>query len=81
MLVYVDGLYLVAETDLSYGVVIDPDDKDAYAWLPKSQLESVDLEEGIEGSAVMPEWLADKYDFEFEDYAHDPDDDSWGFVD
>lgn len=62
--VTVNNLVLKVETDGAFGVDAGSDD---IVWIPKSQVEAHTLFKDEKGTAVMPKWLADKNDFEYEE--------------
>ncbi len=61
--VTVENLTLHVETDAAYGVM-QPGGEET-VWIPKSMAEDIRLEKGVEGSVVIPRWLADKKDLEY----------------
>lgn len=61
--VTVQDLVTKIETAKAFGILVDEDE---VVWLPKSQIESHTLVVGQQGMAVMPRWLADKYEFDYD---------------
>jgi hypothetical protein len=70
--VYVDGLWLVQQTPMSYGVSTMEGSVVVEAWLPKSEMLRVDLDPDYEGSVIIPRWLAAEKGLAYEEWVeHD----------
>lgn len=72
--VCVTGYWLLHETDKAYGIAASGEAKKVEIWLPKSQAD-VTMAKGPDGKetkeikeAVMPRWLAEKNDLDYEDW-------------